>query len=291
VRFSRKQKKFGTMQRDLSPVKDAIDYQLTKAPSLYLFVERFREWGNWDKRVYLSFVSRGDTALDVGANVGAHTVFLSHLVGARGRVIAFEPLPANVAALNETARRRARHTNITVIPVAVGDSGRTERMATLKVPGDDHTQASLAVQMSGSWERREFTEVEVPLVSLDRNAEVQSLQQIDLIKIDVEGGELDVLRGASQTLSRHLPLIYCEAYQKWQAAFGYRPADLIAFARSLGYVGARVFSEGVVHPIRLDNGAPTNLFATSADILFFADKHRTGVDRFDRRYDVHDSSR
>ena len=290
MRLSRNQNKFGTLQRDLPFFKDAIDYQLTKSPSLYLFVERFREWVNWDKRVYLSFVRRGDITLDVGANVGAHTVFLSHLVGASGRVIAFEPLPSNIAALKDTARRRARHTNISIVPVAVGDSLR-EGAATLKVPGNDHTQASLAVQSSGSWEKGAVTEIEVPLISLDANTEVQGLSHMELVKIDVEGAELNVLRGASRTLSHHLPLIYCEAYERWQMSFGYGPADLIEFTRSLGYSGARVFSRGTIFPISLDQVASAELFTASADILFFAEKHRAAVDRFDRRYDVHTISR
>jgi FkbM family methyltransferase len=285
VVFFRNQDKFGTLQRELPPLKDAIDYQLTKAPSLYLFVERFREWVNWDKRVYLSFVRPGDIVLDVGANVGAHTVFLSHLVGKRGRVLAFEPLPANIAALKETVHRRARHTNITTVSAAVGNPALREERVALNVPGDDGTQASLAAQTAGSWERKPpVSEVSVSLISLDQCEDVESLPHIDLVKIDVEGGELDVLRGATQTLSRHMPLIYCEAYDKWQASFGYAPADLISFARSLGYHAARVFSEGRLHPIRLDQVAPANLFATSADILFFAEKHRTTVERFDHRY-------
>lgn len=288
----RDQNKFGTLQRDLPPLKDAIDYQLTKAPSLYLFLERFREWVNWDKRVYLSFARPGDIALDVGANVGAHAVFLSHLVGRRGRVLAFEPLPANIDALKETVRRRARHPNITILPVAVGNSALREGRVTLRIPGDDLTQASLALHTTGSWGGKPpVREVAVPLTSLDTSKDVQSLRHIELVKIDVEGGELDVLRGGSQTLSRHLPLIYCEAYDKWQASFGYGPADLLSFARSLGYQAARVFSEGRVHPIRLDQSAPANLFTTSADILFFAEKHRTAVERFDRRYHVRISSR
>jgi FkbM family methyltransferase len=292
ARLFRNQNKFGTLQRDLPPVKDVIDYQLTKAPSLYLFVERFREWVNWDKRVYLSFIRPGGIALDVGANVGAHTVFLSHLVGKRGRVLAFEPLPANIDALHDTVRRRARYGNISVLPVAVGNSSVREGRAALKVPGDDLTQASLALQTTGSWEGKPpVREVTVPLISLDTSKDVQSLRHIELVKIDVEGGELDVLRGASRTLARHLPLIYCEAYEKWQASFGYGPADLLALARSLGYPAARVFSEGRVHPIRLDQPAPANLFTTSADILFFAETHRTAVERFDRRYHVQTSSR
>ena len=292
MRLSRNKDKFGTLQRDLSPLKDAIDFQLTKVPALYLFVERFREWVNWDKRVYLSFVRAGDTVLDIGANVGAHAVFLSHVVGKGGRVVAFEPLPANIDSLNETIRRRGRFANISIVQVAVGNPERAHRSVTIKVPGDDLTQASLKRQRTGSWEgKADVREFSVPLVSLDADKAVQAIQRLDFVKIDVEGGELDVLRGASYTLSRHLPFIYCEAYDNWEASFGYAPDDLLHFARSLGYSAARVFSQGKVHPVRLDEAVAGELFNVSADILFFSERHRAAVERFDRRYHIHINSR
>jgi FkbM family methyltransferase len=292
VRLSRSRDKFGTLQSDLSTLKDAIDFQLTKFPALYLFVERFREWVNWDKRVYLSFVRSGDTVLDVGANVGAHAVFLSHLVGMRGRVLAFEPLPANIDALNQTLRRRGRFANVSIFPLAVGNPESASRTVTMKVPVEDLTQASLQRQTMGSWEgMADVREFSVPLASLDAEKTVQSLQHLEFVKIDVEGGELDVLRGASYTLSRHLPLIYCEAYDKWEASFGYKPADILSFARSLGYSAARIFSRGRVHPVRLDQAVAGDLFNTSSDVLLFAERHRAAVERFDSRYHVHMSSR
>src|SRR6266540_3023338 len=98
--------KFGTLRGDLSFVKDRIDFGLTRFPRIYLAVERHREWVNWDKRIYLSFVRSGETVLDVGANVGAHTVFFSHLVGPRGRVYSFEPVPANVTAMRALVAKR-----------------------------------------------------------------------------------------------------------------------------------------------------------------------------------------
>jgi hypothetical protein len=162
----------------------------------------------------------------------------------------------------------------------------------MKVPGQDLTQASLQRQTMGSWKGKpDVREFSVPMASLDAEKTVQSLQNLEFVKIDVEGGELDVLRGASHTLSRHLPLIYCEAYDMWEASFGYTPADILNFARSLGYSAARIFSRGRVHPVRLDQAVPAELFTASADVLFLAERHRAAVERFDKRYHVQISSR
>src|SRR5688572_25748250 len=218
----RGQEKFGTLQRDLPFLKDAIDYQLTRFPRLYLFIERFREWTNWDKRVYLSLVRPGNNVLDIGANVGAHSVFFSHLVRAKGRVLAFEPLEPNVTAFRETLRRRSRIDNICVLARAVGNPLSTGEEVTIKVPSGDLTQASLERQSAGSWRGKStIEEHRVSLTSIDAESEVQALRHIDFVKIDVEGGELNVLKGAARTLSAHQPIIYSELYERWTAAFGY----------------------------------------------------------------------
>jgi FkbM family methyltransferase len=283
--LSAQKQRLGSIQRELPFFKDVLDYRLTAYPRLYLFVERFREWINWDKRVYLSFVRRGNVVLDVGANVGTHAVFLSHLVREDGRVLAFEPLAPNVDALRETIRRRSRISNISISQQAVGNPGKAHQEVLIRAPGDDLTQASLRLQEAGSWQAQaSVREYRVSLTSLDAEDQVQALQSIDFIKIDVEGGELDVWKGAAQTIRRHQPLVYCEVYEKWANSFGYTSSDLLAFVRSLGYAGGRVISKGTVHALSLDKDPPPRMFETSSDILFFTAKHRRLVDAFDSRY-------
>jgi FkbM family methyltransferase len=282
---SAQKQRLGSFQRELPFFKDVLDYRLTAYPRLYLFVERFREWINWDKRVYLSFVRRGNVVLDVGANVGTHAVFLSHLVREDGRVLAFEPLAPNVDALRETIRLRSRISNISISQQAVGNPGKAHQEVLIRAPGDDLTQASLRLQGAGSWQAQtSVREYRVSLTSLDAEEQVQALQSIDFIKIDVEGGELDVWKGAAQTIRRHHPLVYCEVYEKWANSFGYTSSDLLAFVRSLGYAGGRVISKGMVHALSLDKEPPPRMFETSSDILFFTAKHRQLVDAFDSRY-------
>jgi FkbM family methyltransferase len=235
--------------------------------------------------VYLSFVRPGDVVLDVGANVGAHTVFLSHLVRNDGRVLAFEPLESNVDALRDTIRRRSRIPNIRVFDLAVGNPATARQEVVMRVPGEDLTQASLRWQGAQSWQQRtDIREYKVALTSLDAEREVRDLPSIGFVKIDVEGGELDVLKGGAQTLRRHHPLIYCEVYDEWTSSFDYSPAELLGFVWSLGYDGARVISKGVVHALSPDRDLPPGMFETSSDVLFFTGKHRPLVDAFDKRY-------
>ena len=277
----------GSLQSQPSGLKHALYYWLTRFPPLYLFLERRRRQGkgNWDKRVYLSFVQGGDIVLDVGANFGAHTILFSHLAGKKGRVIAFEPVPESFDALQENVDLRARFKNISIFQLAVGNPASPNDAVLMRVPGDDFGQASLAIQTAGSWAvERDIREYPVSMTSLDADTTVQLLPRVDFVKIDVEGGELNVLKGAARTLSKHRPLLYCEVYEKWAASFGYTPADLLGFVRSLGYSSARVITKGRVHALRLDEAAPTGWFDTSSDVLFFATEHSRLVKGFDRRF-------
>jgi FkbM family methyltransferase len=268
-------------------VKDFADYWLTRFPPLYLMVEKRRSWLSWDRRVYLALVRPGDMVLDVGANVGAHTVLFSHLVGRRGRVLAFEPVPPNIERLRATLRRRRRFPNVTVLELAVGNPGKGREKVLISAPSADLTQASLAVHTAGSWQDRHDTDqYSVSITSVDAELEVTPVQRVDFLKIDVEGAELDALKGAARTISRYTPLIYCEIFDEWTRGFGYSPSDLLGFVRSLGYAEGRVIRDESVRVMKLDNLALAPDFEVSSNVLLFTGKHRRLIERFDRLFGV-----
>ncbi|MEP6506616.1 MAG: FkbM family methyltransferase [Gemmatimonadales bacterium] len=277
--------KLGAYQSDLTAPKDLLDFWLTRFPRLYLSIEEHREWQNWDKRVYLSVIERGDTVIDVGANVGAHTVAFSHIVGSNGKVFSIEPVEANYVRLASTVRRRTRFTNTILIKAAVGLPARPGQSVIVRVPGDDFTQAALVAHTEGSWRSgQNVREYHTVLTSVDAEVERARPTRVDFLKIDVEGGELDVVKGAANTLKQFLPLVYCEVYEKWAESFGYTPLTLFSLVRDLGYTESRIIRDGRVNAIRLGDKVPTNLFRESADVLFAAPHHSARMRRFDVRY-------
>lgn len=275
----------GSLQHQPSTGRQLLYFWLTRWPPLYLLLEAMRPRGNWDKRVYLSFVKRGDTVLDIGANFGSHTILFSHLAGRAGRVIAFEPVSASFAALEETVERRARFRNIRLLQYAIGNPAIAKETAFVNVPGGDYGQASLRIQAAGSWEQNpEITRYPVTVLALDGVDEVAGLARIDFVKIDVEGGELDAIKGADRTLKAHLPLLYCELYDKWAASFGYSPTDLIGFVHSLGYTHARILSKRKIHRLTLGDPVDPSWFDASSDVLFFTARQAQQAERFDARF-------
>ena len=139
----------------------------------------------------------GHVVVEVGANIGAHTIFFAQQVGPYGRVYAFEPqrvvfqtLCANLA-LNSL-------TNVECFQQAVGDLPGTINVTPL-----DYTQEN----NYGGLALGGFTTGEaVPVVTLDS----LNLPKLNVLKIDVEGMEQPVLLGAQQTLNRCRPILYVE---------------------------------------------------------------------------------
>jgi FkbM family methyltransferase len=252
-------------------------------PSFYFWLELHRRWINWDKRVYLFFIRRGDTVLDVGANVGTHTSFLSHLAGESGAVLSYEPLERSYDDLTSRIRNRCRFQNVRAFQRALGAPAVEGGSAIMRIPGGDLTQASLAAHDSASWAGQgPVTTAPVTVASIDAEVKRLGLDHVDFIKIDVEGAELDVLKGAVNTVGRFRPFIYCEVYEAWTRGFGYAPAQLFEHLASLGYVGARIFHHDEVHAIELGGRIPSDLFSVSSDALFFTRAHVTTVAMFDR---------
>jgi FkbM family methyltransferase len=135
-----------------------------------------------------------ECAVDVGAHVGNHTVYFANVLGLR--TIAYEPNPASYDLLKANVRSNGLSEICRTRLAAVGAAGgRVHTVA----PSDRNTgMATVEADPSG----------DVPMVTLDD--EVLTEPRIDLIKIDVEGWELDVLRGCEQVLRARRPLLYVE---------------------------------------------------------------------------------
>ncbi len=146
-------------------------------------------WGYEPEKteVIRSIVQPGQTFVDVGANKGDFTLLAARRVGPTGRVLAFEPEPSNVRWLRRSIERNG-YTNVEVHELALGD---------------EEGHVTLHLGEKSGWHtivpgrRTSLGAVQVPLRRLD---DVLDGRPIDHLKIDVEGAEMAVLRGAEGTL-------------------------------------------------------------------------------------------
>jgi FkbM family methyltransferase len=129
------------------------------------------------------------TAWDLGANAGVYTLLLSRLVGPSGSVCAFEPLPESCAdLLNHLSLNGCE--NVTVVAAAVAEQDGLRGFQ----PGASRSMGALKNDLAG---------LIVPTLSLDGLLVRHQLAIPDLVKVDVEGAEAQVLKGATRVLSGH----------------------------------------------------------------------------------------
>jgi FkbM family methyltransferase len=147
---------------------------------------RYVTWNSAEYEAFRAAVRPGDVALDVGANAGAYALALGHRVRPGGRVFAFEPAPDTFRGL--AAHVRLNGLEDVVVPVRAAAAGFTGR-ATLSVDG-----------ISGENRLDDAAGGEpVEAITLDDFCAREGISPT-FIKIDVEGAELDVLRGARETI-------------------------------------------------------------------------------------------
>jgi FkbM family methyltransferase len=148
------------------------------------------------QRVFVEYVRPGDVVLDIGANVGFFTLLAAKLVR-EGFVYAFEPLPRNLDYLRRHLEMN-RVRNAEVLPLAVAASSGTARFNVAESPA----MGGLA----------EGGGLEVATETLDRLVGGGRVRRPDFLKIDVEGAEHDVLRGAAAVLREARPTIFLSAH-------------------------------------------------------------------------------
>ncbi len=193
--------------------------------------------GEADDRVRDALLARvrpDAVVLDVGANVGWWTIPLARRLGPRGGgVIAFEPVPGNRARLEWALDANAVRAHVRLVPVALGDV-RGELGMWLK-SAETGAGSGTAALVTGDGP----SHLRVPVVTLDEWAAEHPVARCDLMKLDIEGAELLMLRGAERFIAAHRPLIFGEFEAYWLTTFGHTFRDVAAWAARNGYAMER----------------------------------------------------
>jgi len=200
---------------------------------------------------YRAAASWPGLVLDVGANTGFYTL-LAAAAHRRNRVLAFEPVPALLGMLNENMLGNGLAARVRLIRCAVSDRNGP---AVLYLPAADHGNIETSASLWAAFKTHHSGTIPVLARTLDRVLLRPSLitQRVSLIKIDVEGCEALVLRGAHWTITRHRPIVFIEVLLSADLAalnafaLRYDYADVSLRAAGRGADGWRIVMPEISH--------------------------------------------
>jgi FkbM family methyltransferase len=170
----------------------------------------------------------GDVFYDVGANIGFFSLIAARCVGPAGRAYAFEPVPENARAI----RRSARLNGMDIVEVFVEAVGATTGRSKLMLA--DHIGGAMLASAGMPPDVR--AELHVRVTTLDEAIASRELRPPSLVKIDVEGAEMDVLTGMSETLRVHRPKVIYEVDGATAEEVNHKASEIAARIRAAGYV-------------------------------------------------------
>jgi FkbM family methyltransferase len=189
---------------------------------------------------YLQYLSLGDHVLDVGSNIGYFLRVASEKIGPSGRFLGFEPAPDVHAILQRNVRRWGTE-NIDVFPWAIGARNETAEFHLSEIPNWGSLIHDDSLLQTRS------TRVQVRRID-DLMREFPEFRPT-VLRMDVEGGELQVLKGAREVLRQYRPTLFIEFHN---SLLGWKPvrSTLIAL-RDLGYSSGVLIDRSWDHPWHL----------------------------------------
>ncbi|MEO0605085.1 MAG: FkbM family methyltransferase [Myxococcota bacterium] len=195
-------------------------------------------------RVLDAIVHPGNTVVDVGANAGEVALYCAKRVGPGGFVAAFEPMSALYRRLRSNLDLNG-FGRVQTYEMALGATSGEVDLYTAEGSYHDGTWHEGLATTKPSDARATPAQTSVPRRTLD---EIRpSLRPIDVLKIDVEGAELEVIEGARETLATDLPYVVVEVQREQAAAGGHEQATILDVLSELGY---RFFRIDRARPLR-----------------------------------------
>lgn len=182
------------------------------------------------QRVYESVLESGDIAIDVGAHIGRHTFPMARKVIPNGKVFAFEPLPICQNRLLDALQTNSQDLRriVSLYPIALGDDEGTSEFVIVM---DDLGYSGLRERKLDHRSRVE--KIKVSVRKLDNV--LHDIGALKYIKIDAEGGEYNILKGAANTILKFRPTVTFEFGASSYSAYCVIPEEVFAFWHKLEY--------------------------------------------------------
>jgi len=251
----------------LSTLTYGIRMQLDISEFLQAHLYLFGSYELPTVRFIRNVLSPGDVAFDVGAQIGYLTLAMATAKRGSIEVHSFEPESHNIEKLRKNIGLNSG-VNVTVIEKAASNVNGMLRLYL----SQDHNSGTHSTIQNGFNVSDEF--VEIPSVTLDTYVEANGITSLRIIKIDVEGGELEVIKGATRVLRDLHPVIVMELSDALQEA---REFSTPEFKKLLGAEGYRSYTIN-------DNGSlcPSDVNAHHAmdNVVFIHDSQFSGMASF-----------
>jgi len=183
--------------------------------------------GVWEPEVtgaFRALVRPGDVVFDIGGDAGYYSLLFALSTTASGRVYVFEPIPKAIQRIEENAKLNSFE-QIEVIRTALGSNAGS---FVLEKPFEE-SRINLQKQQPGP------DDILVQVVRFDDLATERSLPRADLIKIDVEGAEMEILRGMENYVATHRPAFAIELHPSLLPQFGSSVDEVTSWLRIRGY--------------------------------------------------------
>lgn len=190
----------------------------------------------WEK-----FVKPDSVVIDIGANIGYYSLVAANIAKTCA-VHSFEPVTENFLALENNIKLNEL-TNVVVNNVGISD---VETSAKFFISSDEN------IGMSGMKPAENFSGIsEIKQVTtLDNYVAVNNLPKVDLIKIDIEGNEMNALKGMANVLKKYKPVLFIEIINEHLIKFDTSADEVYSFLRSLNYVAYEIVSANNLREIK-----------------------------------------
>jgi FkbM family methyltransferase len=189
------------------------------------------------------YIPEGGVVFDVGAHFGYLAKEFCRIHDGSCKVYCFEPVEYTYSILS---RVMSAYKNAVIENIALSDKEGTERIS---IPVKESGNLGIGLSHFGTETVRDYIIEPINTVTLDGYMQSHNIERLDFIKCDVEGAELLVFKGGTQSLDKFRPVIYTELNDTFTQRLGYRAQDFFSFLTSKGYRPHMLDANGNAHGI------------------------------------------